>query len=153
MEEREINDSELYKRVRRVLKATRGQYWLMLCVGIFFIIFGISLTVAALSSVNSFHDYRSVLAGSAFIVAAFGFGIALTIYALKQLIPYCRDLRILKDGVQSTARIFAHDITHISHFRRNYKPYYSVSIRFYDDIGEKRCTTTMSVNIYICKAN
>lgn len=141
MEEREITDSELYYKVKHVLKATRRQYLLMLCVGIFFIIFGISLTVAALSSVNSFQDYRAALAGSAFIVAAFGFGIALTIYALKQLIPYCRDLRILKNGVESTARIFDHDIAHISHFRRNYKPYYSVSLRFYDEAGEKRCKT------------
>ncbi|MDE7107390.1 MAG: hypothetical protein K2O39_03620, partial [Clostridiales bacterium] len=141
MEEHEITDNELYYRVKRVLKATRGQYLSFLCVGIFFIICGISLTVAALSSVNSFKDYRAVLACSAFIVAALGFGITGTIFALKQLIPYCRDLRILKNGVESTARIFNHDIVHISHFRHSYKPYYSVSLRFYDEVGEKRCKT------------
>lgn len=142
MEERDIPDNELYYRVKRVLKATRRQYWLVLYVGAFLAGLGLILLITALSSVNSFNGYQSVLAFSAIIVVTFIIGGAFIGISLRLLIPYLRDLRTLKNGTESTARITGIDWRYHRRHRLNsdgtYQyPYYSMKLCFFDNGGKK----------------
>ena len=142
MEEHEITDRKLYKRVKRVLKATRGQYWLVLFGGILFTIVGAFLTVGLLCSLNSAIVPAQIIMFSILGIASLAFGIPLTIYALKRIIPYFRDLYVLKHGQISTARIAgSNSITIQGHYAWRKSNFYSFDIRFYDENGEKRYKT------------
>ena len=139
MEEREITDRALYKRVRRVLKATRGQYWLVLFGGVLFTIVGAFLTVGLLCSLNSAILPAQIIMFSILGIASLAFGIPLTIYALKRIIPYFFDLHVLKHGTVSTARIAgSHSIAISGRYSWKQSSFYSFDLRFYADIGEKR---------------
>ena len=83
-------------------------------------------------------------------IATLAGGILATVYSLKRIVPYLRDLRILKKGVMSTARIAgSHSMTirysrHDSKtWRRKQRTFYSFDLKFYDNDGEKRCKTQL----------
>lgn len=142
MEEREITDRELYKRVKRVLKATRGQYWLVLFGGVLFTIVGAFLTVGLLCSLNSAIVPAQIIMFSILGIASLAFGIPLTIYAFKRIIPYFCDLHVLKHGEASTARIAGSNSINIQgRYAWKKSSFYSFDLRFYDERGEKRYKT------------
>lgn len=137
-----ITDHELYYRVKRGLKATRGQYWLVLFAAVLFTIVGAFLTVGLLCSLNSAMPIAQIIMFSILGIAALAFGIPLTIFALKRIIPYFCDLHVLKHGQTSTARIAgSNSITIQGHYAWRKSNFYSFDLRFYDESGEKRYKT------------
>ena len=146
MEEPEVSDNYAY-RVKRAMRRLMRDYWPVLIVGVLFFAIGIFMLYMFFSSLNSIDgEYMPII-----LFAIFGFAfttssIGALIFSLKIIIPYLRDLHILKKGTVSTARIAGHHIQRVpmltirEHYYGTLRRF-AFDLKFFDDGGEHRCKT------------
>lgn len=144
MKEDEIaqNEYELCKKARRIFGAFVRNYIPLLAGGVTFFGIGAFLTVLLIMSMSGAIVLVQMIIISVLALASLGFGVYITVYSLKRIIPYLLDLRVLKFGKVSTARIAGSDSMAIQgRYAWKRRVYYSFDLRFYDSDGEKRCKT------------
>ena len=151
MEENEIANEVLCIRAKRIWSASmRHNFWPLFFVGVLFTAIGVFLSVGLLLSFDAKIETVQIIMFSVMGIASLAGGILSTVYSLKRIIPYLRDLRILKKGVTSTARIAGSHSMTVRYSRRDSKTcvrkqrtFYSFDLKFYDNDGEKRCKTQL----------
>lgn len=151
MEENEIAIEVLCIRAKRIWSASmRKNFWPILSVGVLFAAIGAFLTVGLLLSLDAKMELVQKIIFPIIGVAFLTGGILAVVYSLKRIIPYLRDLRILKNGDVSTAQIAGSHSMTVRYSRYDSKTrekkrrtFYSFDLRFYDNDGEKRCKTQL----------